>query len=66
MCLWVCDPSRGYEAKAIKINGEWECVSFDGKLMGVGFYPTHFQYLPGRPGIRLEPQSQAKNLGNAL
>ena len=44
--IWAVDIKRNYAA-AVRCNaGEWECVSYNGSDIGIGFSPTHWVHLP--------------------
>jgi len=44
------DAAHGFQSIVRQnIQGEWECVSYQGTMMGTGFYPTHFAELHKPP-----------------
>lgn len=43
--IFACDKVRGYTSKVIWNGSEWECVNFEDKTMGIGFYPTHWHLM---------------------
>jgi hypothetical protein len=40
--IYACEEAHGYFGNVIWNGSEWEAVNFQGSLMGIGFYPTHW------------------------
>ncbi|QIG76678.1 hypothetical protein EVC28_054 [Rhizobium phage RHph_I1_23] len=51
MPILACNPENGYRGIVFHNGFEWELLSYDGCHMGIGFYPTHWTFLPDIPQI---------------
>jgi hypothetical protein len=40
--IYACEEAHAYFGNVVWNGSEWEAVNFQGSLMGIGFYPTHW------------------------
>jgi hypothetical protein len=48
-CILATSSELGHMGIVVFDGREWECVDFQGRRMGIGFYPTHWMFLPDTP-----------------